>query len=93
MRELENCIERAVIIAAGRQILEGDLPESIRSQTPAAQISQIELSLPLSLEEIEKAVISQTLTLTGGDKAKAARLLGIGRKTLYRRLGQQKPDE
>lgn len=92
VRELENCIERAVIIAAGRQIMEGDLPESIRNQPSAAPMSHIELSLPLSLDEIESAVIAQTLALTGGDKAKAARLLGIGRKTLYRRLGQQKAD-
>jgi two-component system, NtrC family, response regulator AtoC len=93
VRELENCIERAVIIAAGRQIVETDLPDGISSQTSGAQMGQIELSLPLSLEEVEKTVISQTLALTGGDKAKAARLLGIGRKTLYRRLGQQKGDD
>ncbi|MEP7271533.1 MAG: sigma 54-interacting transcriptional regulator [Acidobacteriota bacterium] len=92
VRELENCVERAVIIAAGRQIMETDLPEGIRAQTPGAQSSLIELSLPLSLEEIERTVIDHTLSLTGGDKAKAARLLGIGRKTLYRRLGTYKPE-
>lgn len=93
VRELENCLERAVIIAAGRQIVENDLPDSVRSQASDAQVGQIELSLPLSLEEVEKTVISQTLALTGGDKAKAARLLGIGRKTLYRRLGQKRVDD
>ena len=86
VRELENCIERAVIIASGRQIVESDLPDWIRSQTSQTQVGQMELSLPMSLEEIEQAVIAQTLLVTGGDKAKAARLLGIGRKTLYRKL-------
>jgi DNA-binding NtrC family response regulator len=40
------------------------------------------------MEEIEKLVINKTLLLTGGDKAKASRLLGIGRKTLYRKLDE-----
>ncbi len=93
VRELENCIERSVIIAAGRQILEKDLPESIRAQGPTSEVSHVELSLPLRLDDIERAVIAQTLSMTGGDKAKAARLLGIGRKTLYRRLEQYKPDQ
>jgi two-component system response regulator AtoC len=93
VRELENCIERSVIIAAGRQILEKDLPENIRAQGTTGEVSHVELDLPLKLEDIERAVIAQTLSMTGGDKAKAARLLGIGRKTLYRRLDQYKPDQ
>lgn len=90
VRELENCVERAVIVAAGRQISENDLPEAIRSSTLSEMTSRIELSLPLSLDEVERAMIEKTLALTGGDKAKAARLLGIGRKTLYRKLEQNK---
>jgi DNA-binding NtrC family response regulator len=44
----------------------------------------------MTMEEIERAAINQVLALTAGDKAKAARILGIGRKTLYRKLESYK---
>jgi two-component system response regulator HydG len=90
VRELENCIERAVIVAAGRLITEHDLPDTIRAQASVGQSSLIELSIPTPMEDVERRVIEQTLIHTNGDKAKAARLLGIGRKTLYRKLEQYK---
>jgi transcriptional regulator with GAF, ATPase, and Fis domain len=86
VRELENCLERAVIVAAGRAITEKDLPEAIRSLPD--QISQVELTVPMKMEEVERIMIDKTLLFTNGDKAKAARVLGIGRKTLYRKLEQ-----
>ncbi len=103
VRELENAIERAVIIASGRQIELDDLPEAIgRSATDAfAHARQeravaagegraigIEIELPSAMDEIEKQVIEATLDYTNGDKSRAARLLNIGRKTLYRKLEQ-----
>jgi two-component system response regulator HydG len=90
VRELENCVERAVIVAAGRQITENDLPEAIRAQSMPDLTTTIELSLPLTMDEVERTVIHHTLLYTNGDKAKAARLLQIGRKTLYRKLDQYK---
>jgi Nif-specific regulatory protein len=90
VRELENCIERAVIVAAGRMITENDLPEAIRYHAASAQSARVELSVPTSMDEVEQIMINQTLVYTKGDKAKAARLLGIGRKTLYRKLEQYK---
>jgi two-component system response regulator HydG len=91
VRELENCIERAVIVAAGRMITEQDLPEAIRAQfSDLASASHIEVAVPTPLEEVERMLIEQTLLFTDGDKAKTARLLGIGRKTLYRKLEQYK---
>jgi DNA-binding NtrC family response regulator len=103
VRELENSIERAVIIASGRQIELDDLPEAISKRVFAAvaQARQeraraagdglsigIEIELPASMDEIEKKVITATLDYTEGDKSRAARLLNIGRKTLYRKLEQ-----
>jgi DNA-binding NtrC family response regulator len=103
VRELENSIERAIIIASGRQIELDDLPEAIskRAFAAAAQARQeraraagdglsigIELELPASMDEIEQKVIVATLDYTEGDKSRAARLLNIGRKTLYRKLEQ-----
>jgi DNA-binding NtrC family response regulator len=44
----------------------------------------------MKMDEVERIIINQTLLFTNGDKAKASRLLGIGRKTLYRKLEQYK---
>ncbi len=103
VRELENAIERAVIIASGRQIELDDLPEAISkrladssaharheraSAAGEGRAIGIEIELPSAMDEIEKQVIEATLDYTDGDKSKAARLLHIGRKTLYRKLGQ-----
>ncbi|MBO0725689.1 MAG: sigma-54-dependent Fis family transcriptional regulator, partial [Blastocatellia bacterium] len=90
VRELENCMERAVIVAAGRMITEKDLPEAIRAYASPDQISSVELFIPMTMEEVERIMINRTLVYTNGDKAKAARLLDIGRKTLYRKLEQYK---
>jgi len=103
VRELENAVERAVIIASGRQIELDDLPEAIsraaheersrargeREQAAAQGRSvSLEISIPATVDEIERRAIEATLDYTGGDKTRAARALGIGRKTLYRKLQQ-----
>ncbi len=101
VRELENAVERAVIIASGRQIELDDLPEQIsrvvheerartRSERERAAAEgrrvTLEISVPATVEEIERRAIEATLDYTAGDKTRAARALGIGRKTLYRKL-------
>lgn len=97
VRELENAIERAVIIASGRQIELEDLPDAVvRSAggplTPVSPTagfgSGVKIEVPTPMEEIERRVIEATLEYTDGDKSQAARLLEIGRKTLYRKLEQ-----
>ena len=103
VRELENAIERAVIIAAGRQIELEDLPTAIgnisaereamaraeRAQAASeGRSSRIEIDVPSSMDEIERRVIEATLDYTSGDKTRAAKLLSIGRKTIYRKLEQ-----
>ncbi|MFN0107984.1 MAG: sigma 54-interacting transcriptional regulator [Blastocatellia bacterium] len=90
VRELENCVERAVIVASGRMITENDWPETIRAHSVPDQNTSIQLTVPMLMDDVERIMINQTLLFTGGDKAKAARLLGIGRKTLYRKLDQYK---
>ncbi len=103
VRELENAIERAVIIASGRQIELDDLPEAISKKAFElnAQARQerakaagegrainLEIEFPSTMDEIEKQAIELALDYTSGDKSRAARLLNIGRKTIYRKLEQ-----
>src|SRR6266513_2873082 len=103
VRELENAIERAVIIAAGRQIELEDLPSAIgnvvvereamaraeRAQAASeGRTTALEIELPSSMDDIERRAIQATLDYTSGDKTWAARLLNIGRKTIYRKLVQ-----
>jgi len=98
IRELENAIERAVIIASGRQIELEDLPEAIGGKSVSlssdgrqesnGDASRIWFEMPATIDEIEREAIEATLHFTKGDKSRAARLLGIGRKTLYRKLEQ-----
>ncbi len=108
VRELENAVERAVIIASGRQIELEDLPEAISRKAfeDDAQAKQeriraagngdsigIEIELPAALAEVEKQIIEATLDYTNGDKSRASRYLNIGRKTLYRKLNQYEAGE
>ena len=108
VRELENAVERAVIIASGRQIELEDLPEVISRKAfeTNAQAKQeriraagngdsigIEIELPAALAEVEKQIIEATLDYTDGDKSRASRYLNIGRKTLYRKLNQYEAEK
>src|SRR2546423_9553619 len=101
VRELENAIERAVIIAAGRQIELDDLPTAIGNVAAQHQAlaraervqaasegrtAKLEIDVPSSMDEIERQAIEATLDYTSADKTRAARLLNIGRKTIYRKL-------
>ncbi len=108
VRELENAIERAVIIASGRQIELEDLPNVISKKAfeidaqakeerakAAAEGRSIglEIELPSAMNEVEEKIIKATLDYTSGDKSHASRLLNIGRKTLYRKLNQYESNE
>jgi DNA-binding NtrC family response regulator len=86
IRELENCIERAVIIARGEVIAPADFPPQIQSLTSEREDSGIRLPSGASLEEVEKALILKTLDDTGGHRSRAAEILGINRRTLQNKL-------
>ena len=103
VRELENAIERAIIIASGRQIELDDLPQAIsqkafeidaqarEERAKAASEGRsigLEIELPSAMNEVEEKIIKATLDYTDGDKSRASKLLNIGRKTLYRKLNQ-----
>jgi transcriptional regulator with GAF, ATPase, and Fis domain len=86
VRELENVIERAVVLATGRLITLEELPEKLRGGKGEGEERTITLPLGSTMAEAERRLIRETLHFTGGDKTRAARILGIGRKTLYRKL-------
>ncbi len=88
IRELRNCMESAVVMCSGGEITLDDLPPTISKATAAENIT---IPAGSTLEEAEKIVIEQTLAANKGNKSKTAELLGIGRKTLQRKLGE--PDE
>jgi DNA-binding NtrC family response regulator len=84
VRQLKNVLE-SMLIVSGEQIDCDDLPEEIRETGPAKDM-RILLELPATLAEIEDHVIEKTLELTEGNRTRAAELLGIGRRTLQRKL-------
>jgi len=85
VRELENAIERAVALGSGPILHVGDLPSNLQ-YTSAEHLPENDELVPL--EELERRAIFRALRETGGDKLAAARLLGIGKTTLYRKLKQ-----
>jgi transcriptional regulator with PAS, ATPase and Fis domain len=92
VRELENVIERAVSLAHGPLLLPNDLPEVIRQARPAP----VQEDGLLTLEELEKRHLMKVLREAGGNKVRAAKILGIDRRTLYRmaqRFGLQLEDD
>lgn len=89
VRELENAIERAVALGSGPIVHVADLPSNLIYPTGDRAPEREEL---LPLEELERRAILRTLRQTGGDKLATARLLGIGKTTLYRKLKQYHVD-
>jgi transcriptional regulator of acetoin/glycerol metabolism len=81
VRELENVIERALVLGSEARIHGGDLPESLRAQghAPGHLVGG-------SLFDVEREYVLSTLRTVAGNKSAAARLLGLDRKTLYRKL-------
>ena len=86
IRELENCIERAVILARGEIIAPADLPLPIQALSRDREIQGLNLPSGISIQEVEKALILKTLEDTGGNRSRAAEILGINRRTLQNKL-------
>ncbi len=92
VRELENCIQRCCALTSGPTINVVDLPSSItgapeRTVTKAATQSRI-----ISMADLEKQTILGAIAQLAGDKLMAAKLLGIGKTTLYRKLKEYGAD-
>jgi len=85
VRELENCLERACALTTGPIINGSDLPSAIHSSMKLPENGDSSSKI-LPMAELEKQAILTTITHLNGDKLMAARLLGIGKTTLYRKL-------
>jgi DNA-binding NtrC family response regulator len=84
VRELENCVQRMVALSSKEELDVEDLPTQIRNGEAAGGEMLPRLVRPLAV--VESETIAEALRLAGGDRGRAARLLGIGRTTLYRKL-------
>ena len=87
VRELANTLERAIVLAEHDTLLIEDLAQA--SKIPVDDKSFLELAMMQgwTLEDIQQAYIRHVLEVTGGNKIQAARILGLDRSTLYRKLG------
>ncbi|HEY5921827.1 MAG TPA: sigma-54 dependent transcriptional regulator [Kofleriaceae bacterium] len=86
VRELGNCLERAVAAAHFEEIQVEDLPDKIRSRSRAPSLSGHDLPELLTLEEVERRHVLRVLEACNGNRTDAAKMLGLDRKTLYRKL-------
>ena len=85
VRELENTVERAVVLLMGEYISERELPPNLFEESGESIAQEISF-VDMTLEEIERAVVSQVVENVGGNKSEAARRLGITRKTLLTKM-------
>jgi DNA-binding NtrC family response regulator len=92
VRELENAIERAVAFARGPAITPDDLPERVRTSGSASALIARSVEQNMTIREVEREYILEVLRRTGGNKSRAAELLGLDRKTLYRRLDEYRAE-
>ncbi len=99
VRELRAAIERAVVMANGSKITVRDLPPSVREGAAAAPISVGGIKLPpvkpgnrLTLQDTEHRMIVRALEETGGNVTAAAKMLGLSRRTMHRRIKELRLD-
>ncbi len=85
VRELENVIQRAITLSQHEEILPEDLPSALLQREEENLFAKA-MEKKFTLNQLEKEYIKRVLLNTGGNKSKAAEILGLDRKTLYRKL-------
>ncbi|WP_437681817.1 sigma-54-dependent transcriptional regulator [Sorangium sp. So ce131] len=92
VREIQNCMERAVALTSYQEITVDDLPVKVREHRPShVLVAADDPSELVPLEEVERRYILRVLEAAGGNKTLAARILGLDRKTLHRKLERWDP--
>jgi DNA-binding NtrC family response regulator len=92
-RELENVIERACALTAGPSLTPDDLPERVRSNGQTGALIARAKERRMTLRELERDYIVEALGMTGGNKSRAAEILGIDRRTLHRKLDEYRAED
>ncbi len=85
VRELRNCVENMVVMSTKDTLEIADIPDHIHA-VPADRTRPVGVVAPMSLVAAEEQLIRDTIDLTRGNRVEAAKLLGIGERTLYRKL-------
>ena len=88
IRELQNAISRSVILCRNNRIARGDLPAKIAGDESIAVSVDEAVNRRLTIDQLEREYARAVLASVGGNKSEAAMVLGIDRKTLYRKLGE-----
>jgi len=86
IRELENCVERAVVMARDEVIFPADLPPQIQMLSQERGTEGFAFPYGTNLAEMERALIVKTLEDAGGNRTRTAEILGINRRTLQNKL-------
>jgi len=89
IRELRNCLESMVVLAQGTELTLDELPETIRFARETGNSARRPEESRLNLDATEREMIAQALEKCHGNRTAAAKLLGISRRTLHRRLAEQ----
>jgi len=93
VRELENAVERAVILSVGEYVTERELPVFEAREAAAVPAESVSSLTGMPLDDVEREVILATLRDVGGNKSEAARVLGITRATLHKKLKKYGEEE
>jgi two-component system response regulator HydG len=86
VRQLRNVIENMVVLGSGDRLGTEDLPPEIYSPAEEVASEQMAQLAGISLQDAEKQLICNTLKMVGGNREQAAKILGIGERTLYRKI-------
>ncbi len=86
VRQLRNVIENMIVMTNSDRLTVEDLPAEIHKQPGAAASQQLEQLAGISIETAEKELIRNTLKMVSGNREQAAKILGIGERTLYRKI-------
>jgi DNA-binding NtrC family response regulator len=86
IRQLRNVVENMVVLASDTRLSVDDIPSDIFDSKPGQEPGDLSALAGMSLEEAEKQLIANTLTMVDGNRERAANILGIGERTLYRKI-------
>jgi DNA-binding NtrC family response regulator len=88
VRELRNTIEQMVVLGRGERLTLRDVPAAIRGGADLTKISVVRPGTTMTVEEAERQLIVQALREMNGNRTRAAKKIGISRRTLHRKLKQ-----